>query len=74
MQNITSAQARERLSKEKKNKRLEHNKNRRQSMTEENKNKRSAYIGSWYANLPNDAKNIKREYARNRYHKMIKAC
>ena len=29
---------------------------------------------SWYGNLPEDVKNKKREYGKNRYHIMIKAC
>ena len=57
-----STQARQRycsLSEDKKKERLECNKNRRQNMTEEDKIKSSAYIRSWYENLPEDVKNKK---------------
>ena len=43
-------------------------------MTEEDKIKKRAYMKSWCANLSEDMKDKKREYARNRYHKMIKVC
>ena len=43
-------------------------------MTEEDKIKRRAYIRSWYSNLPEDVKNKNREYSKNRYHTMTKAC
>ena len=43
-------------------------------MTEEDKIKRRAYIRSWYSNLSEDVKNKKREYSKNRYHKIFKAC
>lgn len=43
-------------------------------MTEEDKIKKGAYMKSWCANLSEDVKDKKREYARNRYHKMIKVC
>ena len=42
-------------------------------MTEEDKIKRRAYIRSWYGNLPEDVKNEKREYSKNRYDTVIKA-
>ena len=43
-------------------------------MTEEDKIKKKTYMKSWYANLSEDMKDKKREYARNRYHTMIKIC
>ena len=43
-------------------------------MTEEDKIKRRAYVKSWYGNFPKDLKNKKREYSKNRYHTIIKAC
>ena len=43
-------------------------------MTEEDKIKRRAYTRSCYGNLSEDAKNKKREYSKNSYHMIIKAC